>query len=717
MFDPSIDNEGGGSLEKEDGIVEMLEDYNNRFSQSFTIPTYDKFRKDVSLRLAHKKPYERITQDDQIDILIVVNQMLTGFDSKWVNTLYLDKVMEYENLIQAFSRTNRLFNVADKPFGIIKYYRRPNTMEKNIEAAVKAYSGDIPTGLFVDKLPNNLRQMNYLFDEMDTLFKNAGISDFDRLPDEISVKAKFAKQFKQFSTHLEAATIQGFIWSQQTYNDENGLSIVMHFDEMTYLILLARYKELAKGGGGGRGGDIPYEIDTHITEYDTEKIDADYMNSRFEKFMKLIQSEYDAESFEKTLKELHKSFSMLSQEEQKYANIFVHDIQAGNINVIPGKSFREYISEMMKKAENDRIKTVAKRLGCYEKLLRELLERKVTKETIEAHGKFEELKATVDKQKARTFFILVEGSNYQESRLAMYIEQYLRQFLLSGGQDPYAYIYPNVEHSEVIREKEESEDSTRVGVTLIEEKMVGKSVISSLKSTTLNNWYSESKALACMLETDCFAYVENKLCIYDNKYIQRDGNGRMFLTSYAKEHEEECFLQFIIDDETGELHYVTLPAAMASKSFNYYDEINEELLTRYGLVNEISNEMLLAINGLEFCGALTKLMSKNICNYSVRLLKDTTGLDNRTISNMKKGDNLTKLNVISACLGIHIPYRVSNKMLQLAELTLNLELPGKKGDENGIYNTILHLKWATDYEDIYEELKEQSYEYLIHRPK
>lgn len=716
MFDPSIDNEGGGSLEKEDGIVEMLEDYNNRFSQSFTIPKYDKFRKDVSLRLAHKKPYERITQDEQIDILIVVNQMLTGFDSKWVNTLYLDKVMEYENLIQAFSRTNRLFNVADKPFGIIKYYRRPNTMEKNIEVAVKAYSGDIPTGLFVDKLPNNLRQMNYLFDEIEILFNNAGINDFERLPDESSVKAKFAKQFKQFSTHLEAATIQGFIWSQNTYTDENGLSIVMHLDEMTYLILLARYKELAKGGGGGRGGDVPYEIDTHITEYDTEKIDADYMNSRFEKFLKLIQSEYDAESLEKTLKELHKSFSMLSQEEQKYANIFIHDIEAGNINIIPGKSFREYISDMMKSAENDRIKLVVKRLGCYEKLLREMLERKVTKETIEAHGKFNELKATVDNQKARTFFVFAEGDNYQESRLAMYIERYLRQFLLSGGQDPYDYLYPKTKNSEVIREKNEREYNTNVGVVLTEEKMKGKSTVSTVKSATLNNWYSESKALACMIETDCFAYVENKLCIYDNKYIQRDENGRIVLTNYAKEHEEECFLQFIVDDETGELHYVTLPAAMASKSFNYYDEINEDLLTQYGLVNEISHEMLVAINGLEFGGALTKLMSKNICNYSVRLLRATTGLDNNTISNLRKGANLTKLNVISACLGIHIPFRVSNKMLQLAELSLNSELPGKKGAENSIYDSLLHLKWATDYDDVYEELKAQSYNYLIHQP-
>ena len=76
MFDPSIDNEGGtGSVEKEDGIVEMLEDYKQRYDQSFTIPTYDKFRKDVSLRLAHKKPYDNLEKEQQLDIFIFVNQM------------------------------------------------------------------------------------------------------------------------------------------------------------------------------------------------------------------------------------------------------------------------------------------------------------------------------------------------------------------------------------------------------------------------------------------------------------------------------------------------------------------------------------------------------------------------------------------------------------------------------------------------------------------
>ena len=76
-----------------------------------------------------QKPYGSIStnRSQQLDLLIVVDQMLTGFDSKWVNTLYLDKIIDYESIIQAFSRTNRLFG-PDKPFGVIRYYRKPHTM-------------------------------------------------------------------------------------------------------------------------------------------------------------------------------------------------------------------------------------------------------------------------------------------------------------------------------------------------------------------------------------------------------------------------------------------------------------------------------------------------------------------------------------------------------------------------------------------------------------
>lgn len=158
LFDPNIDN-NGGAIYKEDGLVEIIEDYNKRYGQDFTIPTHARFKKDLSLRLAHKEQYKRIerTPDQQLDLLIVVDQMLTGFDSKWVNTLYMDKMLEYENIIQAFSRTNRLFG-PDKPFGVIRYYRKPHTMEQNVLKAVKLYSGDRPIGLFVDRLAHNLEK-------------------------------------------------------------------------------------------------------------------------------------------------------------------------------------------------------------------------------------------------------------------------------------------------------------------------------------------------------------------------------------------------------------------------------------------------------------------------------------------------------------------------------------------------------------------------------
>lgn len=171
-----------------------------------------------------------------------------------------------------------------------------------------------------------------------------------------------------------------------------------------------------------------------------------------------------------------------------------------------------------------------------------------------------------------------------------------------------------------------------------------------------------------------------------------------------------------MDEKDGTLHYVKLPKSKADEAFNYNDAITEDLLSQYGLVNEMSKEMLNAIDGEEFGSALDILMDKHICNYSARLLRSITGLDNRTISNMKKGENLTKSNVISACLGIHIPFRVSNHMLSLADLTLNMTSKGQVGDDNETYDMLLHLKWTTDYDDIYEELKVQSKDHLIHQP-
>ena len=201
----------------------------------------------MAARLAHKTPYIRIEAEPEkrLDLLIVVNQMLTGFDSKWVNTLYVDKLLEYENIIQAFSRTNRLFG-PDKPFGTIRYYRKPHTMKRNVAAAVKLYSGDKPIGLFADQLPLNLARMNASFAEISAIFNAAGISDFAKLPDDLAARAAFAKQFNQFSAILEAAKIQGFTWEKAIYEfgEMPKQQVQLAISHQQYLTLLQRYKEL-----------------------------------------------------------------------------------------------------------------------------------------------------------------------------------------------------------------------------------------------------------------------------------------------------------------------------------------------------------------------------------------------------------------------------------------------------------------------------------------
>ena len=438
LFDPNIDNSGGVAF-KEEGLAEIIDDYNKKYEQDFSISTFAKMKKDIAARLAHKKPYERIanTPEKQIDLLIVVDQMLTGFDSKWINTLYMDKILYYENIIQAFSRTNRLFG-PDKPFGTIRYYRKPHTMERNINAAVKLYSGDKPLGLFVPRLVENLQEMNDIYAEIAELFAGAGVENFERLPKETAVCRKFAKLFKEFNDYLEAAKIQGFKWEQTTYlNVETGEVIEMTVDEKNYLVLVLRYKELFGGGDDSSEGgdeDIPYDLVGYITEIDTGRIDSDYMNSRFEKYMKLLNLEgVSQEELEQAETELHKTFATLSQEEQKYANIFLHDIQRGDVAVSEGKTLRDYITDYLSKAKNDQIHRVAVALGLDEAKLRNIMSLQLNSSNINEFGRYDDLKKTVDKAKAKAYFEKVEGTKIIPPKVNVKVYNLLREFILNGG--------------------------------------------------------------------------------------------------------------------------------------------------------------------------------------------------------------------------------------------------------------------------------------------
>ena len=441
LFDQHIDNVAGFQF-KEDGLVELIDDYNTLYNQDFKIATFDKMKKDIAARLAHKRPYERIevNSNKQIDILIVVNQMLTGFDSKWINTLYLDKMIEYENIIQAFSRTNRLFG-PDKPFGIIRYYRRPHTMEENISKAIKLYSGDKPFGLFANKLNYNLKVLNNLFSQIKLLFENAGITDFEKLPDSSSDQGQFAKLFNEFNKYIQAAYLQGMVWDKNEYVFDNQVdlkeTVVRLYDEKTYLILVQRYKELFTTMPGTDPTDNVFDIQSYITEIDTGFIDNDYMNSKFNKYVKILsQPGISEDEINKVKAEVHKTFATLSTEEQKYANIILHDIEAGDFKIKDDdKTLRDYITDYMNQAKNDQIHKMADIFGLDEQLLRECVLLKLNKTNLNEFGRFDKLLETVDKSKARLYFERVEQKKVLSPKVNMKASNLLTKFILEGGLD------------------------------------------------------------------------------------------------------------------------------------------------------------------------------------------------------------------------------------------------------------------------------------------
>lgn len=434
LVDPS-DNNTPTSYEKMLGLAEVIQDYNTSFGQTYTIPTYGKMKTDVSLRLSHEGPYKGIekTPDKQIDILIVVNQMLTGFDSKWVNVLYLDKIMQQETIIQAFSRTNRIFG-EDKPVGTIYYYRYPYTMKANIEEAVKIYAGDKAFMVFVDKLDKNLKVFNDTYLEIKYLYDNEGIKDFMHLPQDMAVRAKFALLFNILNKYLEMIKVQGFTWKKAAKGE-----LSVDITEEIYYVLLQRYKELIVPGPGPvpePPEEPPYDISSYITEIGTGKIDADYINSRFEKYLKLKGRDGESQEIvDSALQEVYKSFAMLSEEEQKYANIFIKDVQMGNVEPEEGKTMKDYIAEYMRRAKDDQIFRFSEQFGLDDSLLREMMSLHLNEENINEFGRFDKLKASADMEKVKAFFESATGEKLSIFKARSKFDNLLRSFIISNGFD------------------------------------------------------------------------------------------------------------------------------------------------------------------------------------------------------------------------------------------------------------------------------------------
>lgn len=145
-------NTGGFTSEstgEADELQAIMDDYNNMYGTSFTTENFRAYYDDINLRMKKKKADMK-----PLDLCLVVGMFLTGFDSKKLNTLYVDKNMEYHGLLQAFSRTNRVLN-EKKRFGKVVCFR---DLKSKVDEAIKLFSNGTPLEDIVRKPFNEVKR-------------------------------------------------------------------------------------------------------------------------------------------------------------------------------------------------------------------------------------------------------------------------------------------------------------------------------------------------------------------------------------------------------------------------------------------------------------------------------------------------------------------------------------------------------------------------------
>jgi type I restriction enzyme, R subunit len=200
--------------EKKRALQNIIADYNKQYGTNHAINEFDLYYQDVQQRIKFQKySNEDYPHVNKIDVVIVVDMLLTGFDSKFLNTLYVDKNLKYHGLIQAFSRTNRILNDT-KPYGNILDFRQ---QENEVEKAIALFSGEAagrsPKEIWlVDAAPKVIEKYEEAVKAMSKLMET---SNLVAEPEEVynlrgdAAKIEFINRFKEvqrLKTQLEQYT-------------------------------------------------------------------------------------------------------------------------------------------------------------------------------------------------------------------------------------------------------------------------------------------------------------------------------------------------------------------------------------------------------------------------------------------------------------------------------------------------------------------------------
>ncbi|PUE30009.1 DEAD/DEAH box helicase [Limnohabitans sp. JirII-29] len=278
---------------KKAALKAILADYNTRYGTNHTINEFDLYYQDVQKRIKDQQwPNADYPAANKIDITIVVDMLLTGFDSKYLNTLYVDKNLKHHGLIQAFSRTNRVLN-GTKPYGNILDFR---SQKDAVDAAIALFSGEKSEEKareiwLVDKAPVVIEKLQAAVQELADFMQTQGLACAPEAVPNLKgddARTAFVKKFKE----VQRLKTQLDQYTDLTPDNAAAIEQILPSEVQqgfrgAYIETAQRLKALQDKAGKDEGGNTTDEVDQLDFEFvlfASAVIDYDYIVGLMSRF-------------------------------------------------------------------------------------------------------------------------------------------------------------------------------------------------------------------------------------------------------------------------------------------------------------------------------------------------------------------------------------------------------------------------------------------------
>lgn len=266
---------------KKEALKAIIADYNTQYGTNHDINNFDLYYQDVQKRIKDQQyPNADLPHSQKIDITIVVDMLLTGFDSKYLNTLYVDKNLKYHGLIQAFSRTNRILNDT-KPYGNILDFRQ---QQDAVDTAIGLFSGQTAKPAkeiwLVDKAPVVIEKLQTAVQKLDDFMQSQGL---ENKPEAVAnlkgdvARAQFINLFKE----VQRLNTQLDQYTDLTDDNKATIAKVLPKDQLqgfkgVYLDTAQRLKE-KQDKDSGKDDPVLQQLDFEFVLFASAVIDYDYI--------------------------------------------------------------------------------------------------------------------------------------------------------------------------------------------------------------------------------------------------------------------------------------------------------------------------------------------------------------------------------------------------------------------------------------------------------